>query len=251
VPPADVVAEVLSSTSIRLTWSRSPFGNDYRIEMSVGDTSNFRQYDAVYFGINETTFTGLPPHTTHHFRVRTAHQGKLSPYSATESATTHASHIDDKIIVINANTQQKVDSFYHDTYTVDFAALGTQNLNLVVTTVPQSVGSVVFTLDGSLFRIENVAPYALAGDANGTYNPWTPAVGTHTLSITPYAQPNGQGIAGANPYRCSTWSSPVRPDCVFAGKAEAAGSGIRAYPVPPATNSPLTFPANPGNRVPC
>jgi hypothetical protein len=246
VPPADVVAEVLSSTSIRLTWSRSPFGNDYRIEMSVGDTSNFRQYDAVYFGINETTFTGLPPHTTHHFRVRTAHQGKLSPYSATESATTHASHIDDKIIVINANTQQKVDSFYHDTYTVDFAALGTQNLNLVVTTVPQSVGSVVFTLDGSLFRIENVAPYALGGDANGTYNPWTPAVGTHTLSITPYAQPNGQGIAGATrTVRLNvvqSGSSRLR----FAGKAEAAGSGIRAYPVPARNKLTVDLSGQPG-----
>ena len=231
VPPADVVAEVLSNTSIRLTWSSSPFGSDYWIEMSVGDTSNFRQYDATYFGINETTFTDLTPSTTHYFRVRTGHKGKMSPYSEIESAATYASRIADKIIVINANTQQKVDSFYHDAYTVDFAALGIQHLNLVVTTVPQSVGSVVFTLDGSLFRTENVAPYAIAGDAKGTYNPWTPAVGTHTLSITPYAQSNGQGIAGAT--RTVTLnvvqsgSSRLR----FAGKAEAGG-GVRAYPVP-------------------
>jgi hypothetical protein len=232
VPPANVVAQVLSSTSIRLTWSSSPFGSDYWIERSVGDTSNFQQYSAVYFGVNNTTFTGLTPNTTYHFRVRTGHNGNMSPYSEIESATTYASHIDDKIIVINADTQQKIDSFYQDAYTVDFAALGTQNLNLVVTPVPQSIGSVVFILNGSLFRTENAAPYALAGDASGTYHPWTPAVGTHTLSITPYSQSNGHGIAGATRTITLNVVQSGAPRRRFAGQAEAAGSGIRAYPVP-------------------
>lgn len=231
VPPTNVVAEALSSTSIRLTWTNSPFGSDYWIERSVGDASNFQQYRALYFGVTNTTFTGLTPNTTYYFRIRTGYNGQMSPYSEIKSATTYASHIEDKIIVVNADTQQKIDSFYNNAYTVDFAALGTQNLNLVVTTVPQSVGSVLFTLNGSLFRTENVAPYALAGDASGTYNPWTPAVGTHTLSITPYGQSNGQGIAGATRTVTLNVLQSGAPRLRVAGPVEVPG-GIRAYPVP-------------------
>lgn len=48
-----------------------------------------------------------------------------------------------------------------------------------------------------------MAPYVLAGD-NGTdsngrtsYNPWTPAVGTHTVTATAFGQRSGGGTAGA------------------------------------------------------
>ena len=44
--------------------------------------------------------------------------------------------------------------------------------------VDGSVGSVAFFLDGKLVRTENVAPFALAGDTDGTYHKWTPQVGT-------------------------------------------------------------------------
>ncbi|WP_218840202.1 malectin domain-containing carbohydrate-binding protein [Spirosoma fluviale] len=52
----------------------------------------------------------------------------------------------------------------------------------------------VFSLDGkSDYRTEIVAPYSLAGDTDGDYNDWTPSVGTHTLTATPY---NSQGQVG-------------------------------------------------------
>ena len=58
------------------------------------------------------------------------------------------------------------------------------------------VGSVRFTLDGKDYRTENVAPYALAGDGNSgrDYYAWTPALGRHTLTATPFA---GARAAGA------------------------------------------------------
>src|SRR4029077_10629529 len=41
------------------------------------------------------------------------------------------------------------------------------------------VASVVFKLDGKVIRKENMVPYAVAGDNNGTYTAWRPAVGDH------------------------------------------------------------------------
>jgi N-acetylneuraminic acid mutarotase len=61
------------------------------------------------------------------------------------------------------------------------------------------VGSVRFAYDAnSNFRTENAAPYALAGDTNGNYSPWTPTVGVHTVTATPYPQANAQGTAGTS-----------------------------------------------------
>ena len=58
------------------------------------------------------------------------------------------------------------------------------------------VRSVRFKLDGTLVRIENDVPYAVASDNNGSYTAWRPAVGNHTLVATPYSGTNGKGTAG-------------------------------------------------------
>ncbi len=60
-----------------------------------------------------------------------------------------------------------------------------------------SPGSVVFGVDADpAFRIENVAPYSLAGDASGDYAPVSLASGAHTLTATPYAGAGGTAAAG-------------------------------------------------------
>jgi myo-inositol-hexaphosphate 3-phosphohydrolase len=80
--------------------------------------------------------------------------------------------------------------------TIDLFLVGAQ-LNLRANTSPASVGSVRFALDGNAnFRTENAAPYALGGHAGSDYFPWTPALGAHTLTATPYEGPDGTGIVG-------------------------------------------------------
>src|SRR5690606_11429802 len=70
-------------------------------------------------------------------------------------------------------------------------------LNIRANTSPESVGSVVFELDGKKFRTENVSPYALAGDnPPGNYHDWTPPLGEHILKATPYTEKNGGGETG-------------------------------------------------------
>ena len=58
------------------------------------------------------------------------------------------------------------------------------------------MGSVRFTLDGKPYQLENNAPYALAGNRGGSYHPWTPSLGSHTLHATPYSASGGKGSVG-------------------------------------------------------
>ncbi|MBN1210220.1 MAG: hypothetical protein JXB05_35540 [Myxococcaceae bacterium] len=66
--------------------------------------------------------------------------------------------------------------------------------------VSGSAGSVVFGFDANpSFATENVAPYALGGDAPvGDYTPVPISVGSHTVTATPFLGPNGTGDTGGS-----------------------------------------------------
>ena len=118
------------------------------------------------------------------------------------------------LTLIDADTDQPVAGFaLTDGATINLATMPTRRLNVRANTSPATVGSVRFVLDGgAINRIENAAPYALAGDTNGNYNPWTPAVGAHTLTVTPYSAANGGGVTGtALTVRFSVLDEPVNP----------------------------------------
>jgi hypothetical protein len=73
---------------------------------------------------------------------------------------------------------------------------GPVNLRAVVD--PTVVGSVEFAVDGHTVRVEESAPYAIAGnDPNtGKYFVWTIAAGTHAIKATPYSARHAAGVAG-------------------------------------------------------
>ena len=78
------------------------------------------------------------------------------------------------------------------------------HLSVGANTDPATVGSVRFTLDGGDVKLENIVPYAIAGDGGARpgggydYYPWTPpASGAHTLRVTPYSAAGATGNAGA------------------------------------------------------
>ncbi len=98
--------------------------------------------------------------------------------------------------LVNADSDADIGPL-NDGDTLNLATLPTRNLNVRANTSPATVGSVRFGLDGiPNYKTENVAPYALAGDNGGNYNPWTPAVGQHTLTATPYTEGGAGGTAG-------------------------------------------------------
>ena len=98
-------------------------------------------------------------------------------------------------LLINADTDQSI-GVLADGATINFQTIGTTRLNVVAQTAG-TVESVRFALDAdSNYRTENTAPYALAGDSAGNYNPWTPSLGGRTLTATPFTADGAGGVAG-------------------------------------------------------
>ena len=99
--------------------------------------------------------------------------------------------------LINASNEQELLTLAAG-QTLNLASLPSQSLNIRANTSPGIVGSVKFSLGGTQTRniTESSAPYALYGDNNGNYYTWTPAVGSYTLTATPYTGSGGSGTAG-------------------------------------------------------
>ncbi len=80
--------------------------------------------------------------------------------------------------------------------TINLAQTGTF-LNIRANPGTSKVGSVVFGLDGNgQYRIESTVPYVLQGDNGGNYNSWTPTIGTHLITATPFSATGGGGTKG-------------------------------------------------------
>src|SRR5262245_2349842 len=124
--------------------------------------------------------------------------------------------------LINADTDQPIAGFdpLTDGATLNLALLPTRNLNLRAN-VTGTVGSVRFGLDASpTFRVDDSSPYSLAGDTNGNYVAWTPLVGQHTVTATPFRMTRARGPAGkAHTVRITVvdGTGPNQPPTVSAG----------------------------------
>jgi len=103
------------------------------------------------------------------------------------------------LTLIDADTDQPIAGFdpLNSGATLNLGTMPTRNWNLRANTQPGTVGSVRFGYDGNAaYRTESAAPYALEGDSGGNYNPWTPSVGSHSTTGTPYDSAGGAGAAG-------------------------------------------------------
>ncbi len=156
-------------------------------------------------------------------------------WTATEGAHTVEAHVDDinriaerddtnnkltaslpvetasisSFTLINADTDQPIVGFdpIANGAVIDYTQLGTTHLSIRANTSPARVGSVKFGYDSQAnYRTENQAPYAIAGDENqgGDYFAWTPSLGSHTLTATPYVGGNATGTAGRAESLCFT-----------------------------------------------
>jgi hypothetical protein len=100
-----------------------------------------------------------------------------------------------RVIVVNADTDLDSKQLTQQDI-IDFSDVGTKNINIRAEVVPIG-GSVKFGFDGnSAYRIENTAPFSIGGDSAGDYAAWTPTVGNHILTVTPYSGLNATGIMG-------------------------------------------------------
>jgi len=73
----------------------------------------------------------------------------------------------------------------------------TPNVNIRANLCVTPVGSVKFNLNVQTYKIENTAPYAMAGDNPiGDYNKWNVSVGAYTLTALPFTGASATGTQG-------------------------------------------------------
>ncbi|MGV3556945.1 PKD domain-containing protein [Larkinella arboricola] len=99
--------------------------------------------------------------------------------------------------LINTNTDQVIKTL-SEGEVLNLATLPTSRLTIRANTTPTNVGSVVFSLSGSMTysKTETSAPYSLFGDDNGNYDPWNLKIGSYSLRATPYLGAGGSGLMG-------------------------------------------------------
>ncbi|MGD1839944.1 MAG: carbohydrate-binding protein [Thermonemataceae bacterium] len=139
---------------------------------------------------------------------------------ATTSASTN-------FVLINANNNTQIRNL-SEGETVNKAQLPS---NLSIGYLPtQNAGSVTFDLSGPAVQTqtESVAPYALNGDIEGDYKPFTFPNGNYTLTATVYSAAGGSG----NVLATETVTFTVNNQASNA----AASSNLSAYPNPMPTN---------------
>ncbi|HYE05913.1 MAG TPA: malectin domain-containing carbohydrate-binding protein [Planctomycetota bacterium] len=88
---------------------------------------------------------------------------------------------------------------------IDLGAVG-GSINLRANWSGAAAGSVRFAWTGATpgSRVENVAPYAAMGDANGDYAGWSPSPGGYSMTVTVYSGANASGtVLGARTFAFS------------------------------------------------
>lgn len=196
LPPTNLAASNITTTSFLLSWTSAPYGNDYLIEYSLtGPNGPFQSFDALYFGYDSFEYTGLQSGTTYYLRMRTNFDGEPSAWSPVfEVSTLPTGPAVTSLVLVNASTNADIRPLKNnDTLNLFYLP----SLSVRAQTYPDTVGSVGFNYDGNAnYQTENVLPYAIQGDQQGNYTPWVPALGNHTLVVTPYSEGNKGGTAG-------------------------------------------------------
>lgn len=99
------------------------------------------------------------------------------------------------LMLVNATTDQDIGPVT-DGMVINFSATGNQ-LNIRADTSPATVGSVRFAFNGNPnYETQSGKPYTIGGDTLTDYWPWTPPLGHHTLTATPFTGSGASGTAG-------------------------------------------------------
>jgi hypothetical protein len=107
-----------------------------------------------------------------------------------------------RFALVDADSGRIIDG-YHDLGTnvnLDLAELPTDRLSVRAyvdgADGRRFTGSVRFAIDGEAVQLENMRPYAMLGDFGNEWTAWTPEVGEHIVSATPYQLNHAQGEVG-------------------------------------------------------
>ncbi len=150
------------------------------------------------------------------------------------------------LMLVNADTDQDmfilpgvVTLYYHE--------MSTNKFNVRAITAPAKVGSVKFVLDG-VTKVENAAPYTLAGDApkpdgSTDYKPITFSPGSHVLKVTAYSGPDATGTPSITIEQTIHISLDGRRVAADQSGLESEFAALTAAPNPSTGRSTLSFTA--------
>ncbi|MBX9852182.1 MAG: hypothetical protein K2X86_10550, partial [Cytophagaceae bacterium] len=126
----------------------------------------------------------------------TVQNGNVTPAPApTPAPVPTVGHAIVSFTLVNADTEKDIMTLTEGSV-INFSKIGTNKISVRANT-SGSTGSVVFGLDGNAkYHVENGAPYSLKGDSNANYAFWTPTVGSHSVTATPYSASNLGGTKG-------------------------------------------------------
>jgi len=110
-------------------------------------------------------------------------------------STPSTGNVVEKFILVDAETNREITTITNGA-TISLSALNVKKINIKAAT-GSGVKSVAFKMDGKSGRIENDVPFAIGGDTKGDYNSYYLALGTHTVSATPYSQVGKKGAEGS------------------------------------------------------
>ena len=164
---------------------------DYQIE-SVPPYAFAKDVGGNYFSWTPR----VGPHTV----TATSFTGASATGTQGTTLTVNFTVIDSAVslTLINADTDLPIagyDPFLSGT-SLDLNALPTRNLNIRADSDP-NIGSIKFGYDSnSDYQIESVPPYAFAKDVRGNFFPWTPRVGSHRVTATPFMGISATGTEG-------------------------------------------------------
>ena len=199
VPPTDFVITNVTATSFDLSWQPAPYGNDYLIERATSPDGPYTYFDALYFGYDSLSYSGLEPDTTYYFRMLTNYDAASSAWSELFLVTTlpdsQAETLEvTSLVLINADTDTDIATINEgDVFILE--DIGTNNLNIRAE-VSSTTESVIFGYQNTpVFQTENLPVYAIGGNTGNDYKPWIPDLGSNTLTATAYSEDRGNGSA--------------------------------------------------------
>ncbi len=200
-PPTDFVITNVTESSFDISWTPSPFGNDYLIEYAFQEDGPYDGFDALYYGYDEFSYSGLLSDTTYFFRMRVNFEAQPSAWNTFSVTTLPSSDTPSgptvsALVLVNAATDQDIKAIEEGDI-FDLTEIGTNQLNIRAE-VSDDTESVVFGYqDNPNFQTESVPVYAIGGDNGGNdYKPWVPELGANQVTATAYSADRGGGTAG-------------------------------------------------------
>lgn len=219
----DELDKLASNIGMARLFAGVHYRSDHEYGIRLGELSALRMLQDMARTYHEP-FAG--------FQVRTFDGNTLTITATSPPLPNHVNAVV-SFSLINADTGQPIAGFdpILNGAVLNLNALPTRNLNIRANTYEATVGSVRFNYDGNAPLNDNGAPYTLAGDSGGTYLAFTPTVGVHVLTATPFHEANGAGLGGVPLTLRFTVIQPTAPTRIEAEQSYTVVSDVGSTPI--------------------